>query len=411
MADGAPAGRISSNVNHMGELYSRRSFLAGVLTAGLLSSAAGYVFTRRDPVTLTLATGAEPTGGGRNLLINVWNDLHPDIRIVVREIPSSTQDQFAKFTANRSDIYNLDAIHIPRFAAAGRIEPIVPRNDSSLLPSVRRICQVEGETERLWAVPFNSDAGMLFRRVADKTAAPEVPDFRLVGLAPGFTGQLETVGAQTDEAFVVNVLEHALAQDDAILDPDGTLSFGLGQWKTALAPLADALRADRINAQTGEEDTIAAFRTGNLRYMRNWPVWFPGVDREERVKPDTAEIRLSPLPAGVLGGQNLAIDRDSPHREEAEQVIHFLTDTPAQKLLATYGFAPTGLDAYIDSELQRNVPHLRIVRDAVEDARPRPVHADYALFAQRFKDHTYAYLHRGEELTQRFITDIREVLQ
>jgi multiple sugar transport system substrate-binding protein len=73
----------------MGELYSRRSFLAGVLTAGLLSSAAGYLFTRRDPVTLTLATGAEPTGGGRNLLINMWNELNPDIRIAVREMTAA----------------------------------------------------------------------------------------------------------------------------------------------------------------------------------------------------------------------------------------------------------------------------------------------------------------------------------
>ncbi|GIF37518.1 extracellular solute-binding protein [Actinoplanes xinjiangensis] len=395
----------------MGELYSRRSFLAGTLTAGLLSSAAGYVFTRRDPVTLTLATGAEPTGGGRNLLINMWNELNPDIRIAVREIPSSTQDQFAKFTETKADIYNLDAIHIPRFAAEKRIEPIAPRNDTLLLPSVRRICQVEGETERLWAVPFNSDAGMLFRRVTDKKTADRLPDFRAVGLAPGFTGQLETIGAQTDEAFVVNVLEQALAQDDAILDPEGVLSYGLGQWKTALAPLADALRSDRINAQTGEDDTIRAFQNGNLTYMRNWPVWFPGVDRAERARPDTVEIRLSPLPAGILGGQNLAIDRETPHREQAERVIHFLTDTPAQKLLAGYGFAPTGLDAYIDSEVQRNVPYLRVVRDAVEDARPRPIHPGYATFAQRFKDHTYAYLHRGEELTQRFITDIREALQ
>ncbi|MEU4623162.1 hypothetical protein AB0G04_24710 [Actinoplanes sp. NPDC023801] len=96
----------------MAEVYSRRSFMVGVLSTGLLSSAAGYVLTRRDPVTLTLATGAEPTGGGRNLLITLWNELHPDITIVPREINSTTQDQFAKFTENRADIYNLDVIHI-----------------------------------------------------------------------------------------------------------------------------------------------------------------------------------------------------------------------------------------------------------------------------------------------------------
>ena len=47
----------------MPDLYSRRSFLAGVLAAGTLSTTAGYLFTRRSPVTLTLVTGADPTGG------------------------------------------------------------------------------------------------------------------------------------------------------------------------------------------------------------------------------------------------------------------------------------------------------------------------------------------------------------
>ncbi|MEV6306769.1 extracellular solute-binding protein [Actinoplanes sp. NPDC051861] len=395
----------------MAELYSRRSFLAGVLTAGMLSAATGYLLTRREPVTLTLATGAEPTGGGRNLLINLWNDLHPDVRIVPKEINSSTQDQFAKFTENRADIYNLDAIHIPRFAEAGRIDPIVPRNDISLLGPVRRVCQVEGETERLWAVPFNADVGMLYRRVADKRAADSEPGLDDVLATGSFTGQLDTVGVQTDEAFVINVLEHALAQDDAILDADGVVSYSLGQWKTALAPLADALRSRKVDAQTGEEDTVRAFQRDNLRYMRNWPVWFPGVDRQESAEPETAAIRLGRLPVGVLGGQSLAVDRDTPHREEAEQVIHFLTDTPAQKLLATYGFAPTGLDAYIDEELEDAAPQLSIVRYAVEGARPRPVHSGYAAFAQRFKEHTHAYLYQGEQLTQRFVQDMQEALR
>ncbi|MFC7535003.1 ABC transporter-binding protein [Actinoplanes sp. GCM10030250] len=395
----------------MAERYSRRSFMVGALTTGLLSSAAGYSLTRREPVTLTLATGAEPTGGGRKLLINLWNDMHPDIRIELLEINSSTQDQYAKFTENRADIYNLDVIHIPRFAAAERIEPIVPRSDLSLLDPVRRVCQVGDEKDRLWAVPFNSDVGMLYRRITDKSAADSEPALSDVLDQGGFTGQLNTVGTQTDEAFVVNVLEHALAQDDAILDEQGVVSYSLGQWRTALEPLAGAMRARRIQAETGEEGSIRAFGRNNLRYMRNWPVWFPGVDREERAEPDTAEIRLGRLPVGILGGQCLAVDRETPHRDAAEQVIHFLTDIPAQKLLATYGFAPPGRDAYIDPGLQNSAPQLTIVRYAVEAARPRPVNPGYADFAQRFKEHTYAYLYEGEQLTQRFVQDMQEALR
>ena len=80
----------------MVELYSRRSFLAGVLTAGMLSTSAGYFLTRREKITLSLATGADPTGG-RQLLVSMWNRLNPNTQIAVSEVNSSTQDQFLKF--------------------------------------------------------------------------------------------------------------------------------------------------------------------------------------------------------------------------------------------------------------------------------------------------------------------------
>jgi multiple sugar transport system substrate-binding protein len=69
------------------------------------------------------------------------------------------------------------------------------------------------------------------------------------------------------------------------------------------------------------------------------------------------------------------------------------------------------VDAYIDADLQEALPHLSLVRYAVEGSRPRPIHANYAEFARRFADHTRRHLHDGEELTQQFITDIRSVLR
>ncbi|MGX6601887.1 ABC transporter-binding protein [Micromonosporaceae bacterium Da 78-11] len=394
----------------MTEFYSRRSFLAGALTAGMLSTSAGYFLTRRKSVTLTLATGADPTGG-RQLLVTMWNELNPSAQIVVKEVNSSTQDQFTKFNETSADIFNLDVIHIPRYVAEGRIVSFTPRNEISLLPAVRKLCQVPGSPTLFWAAPFNTDVGLLFRRVADKTAGdPEPALGEILRRAPEqLTAQLNTVGSQTDEAFVVNVLEQALAQDDAILDDNGVLSYGLGQWRQALGPLAAAIKL--LDAQAGEDDTTRAFQRRDLRYMRNWPVGFPALDRAERAKPTTDEIRLGRLPIGILGGQSLAIAKASPHREEAERAIHFLTDTPAQKLLATFGFAPTGVDAYIDAGLRAASPQLSIIRYAVEAARPRPVHANYAEFAKRFKEHTYAYLYEGEQLTQRFIADISEALK
>jgi multiple sugar transport system substrate-binding protein len=394
----------------MTELYSRRSFLAGVLTAGTLSAGAGYVLTRREPVELVLATGADVTGG-RQLLVTMWNQLNPDARIRTETVNSSTRDQYEKFLGTQADIFNLDVIHIPRFADEGRIVPITPRNEISLLPPVSRLSERPGSSD-FWAIPFNTDVGMLYRRVTDKAAAN--PEPKLAGLltsAPGqFVGQLNTVSPQTEEAFVVNVLEQALAQDDAILTEDGVLSFSLGQWREALGPVAAAIKSGRVVDEAGEGDTTRTFQRSGLRYMRNWPVDFPAVDRAERTKPATAEIRLGRLPTGIIGGQSLAVSARSEHRDVAEEAIHFLTDKSSQLLLAKYGFAPTGLDAYIDQRLAESLPHLKYIRYAVESSRPRPMHRNYREFARVFADHTRRLLQDGEQLTQRFIQDIQKEL-
>jgi multiple sugar transport system substrate-binding protein len=395
----------------MTELYSRRSFLAGALTAGTLSTSAGYFLTRRESVKLRLATGADPTGG-RQLLVSMWNELNPDAQIDVDEVTSSTQDQFDKFNETSADIFNLDVIHLPRFAAEGRITPVTPHNDISLLPAVRRLCQVKGSADDLWGVPFNTDVGLLFRRITDKRTAGADPSLQdVLRRSPEqFAGQLNTVGIQTDEAFVINVLEHALAQDDAILDGNGVLSYNLGQWREALGPLAAVIK--RVDAEAGEDDTTRAFQRRDLSYMRNWPVRFPALDRTERANDAaTVEVRLASLPTGILGGQSLAIAKNSDHREVAERAIHFLTDAPAQRLLATFGFAPTGLDTYIDPVLREALPQLNTIRYAVQSARARPMHPNYAEFARLFKEHTYAYLYKGEQLSQRFMTDISAALK
>lgn len=397
----------------MGELYSRRSFLAGALTAGMLSTAASFLLTRRESITLTLATGVDDSQGGRGQLITMWNELNPDTQIKPLLINSTTQDQFDKFSQAPADIFNLDVIHIPRFAAEGRIKPIDPQNDISVLPAIKRICAADGSDTEFLAVPWNADVGMLYRRVVSRTSGGGEPTLKsMLDTPPGqFAGQLETVGSQTDEAFVINVLEHALAQDDAILDTDGVPSTNLGQWVEALSPLREALRGKRVIAEAGEQSTLTTYERRNVRYMRNWPVYFPAVDRSEREDPGTIEVALGRLPTGILGGQSLAVSAHTKHRSEAIRVIHFLTDTPAQKLLATYGFAPTGADAYTDADVQAARPELSLIRSAIEQSRPRPIHPGYAAFAEAVKRHAHDFLYTDRELSPQFVEDIKAALR
>ncbi len=123
------------------------------------------------------------------------------------------------------------------------------------------------------------------------------------------------------------------------------------------------------------------------------------------------EIRLGPLPVGILGGQSLGIAEDTRYSVEAEQAVRFLTDIPAQKLLATFGFAPTGIDAYTDPSVAAAIPHLGAIRNAVERSRPRPIHHNYAEFAKKFKEHTEKFLRGDQDLSDGFIRDNQGALR
>src|ERR1700712_5448620 len=105
----------------------------------MLSTAASFLLTRRESVTLTLATGVDDSQGGRGQLITMWNELNPDTQIKPLLINSTTQDKYDKFSQSTADIFNLDIIHIPRFAAEGRIKAVDPQNEISVLPTVKRV--------------------------------------------------------------------------------------------------------------------------------------------------------------------------------------------------------------------------------------------------------------------------------
>jgi ABC-type glycerol-3-phosphate transport system substrate-binding protein len=403
------------------EQYSRRSFLTGVLACGTLSATAAYLLPggRSAPaVELRLATGEDPTGG-RNVLFDMWNRANPAVTARADTINSGTGDERAvmlsRAQAGEADIVNLDVIHIPEFAAKGLITPIPLVNSLEFLEPTLRMCRVPGQPDRYWAAPFNTDVGMLFQRRPDEHPTEprplaEVVDTQVADGSHQFVAQLRAAASTSDEAFVINVLEHALSRDPRILGDDGMPDVDLVRWQRALRPLKDALAAGRFAPSDTEDNSREVFNREQRRYMRNWPVKFRELQRARDADATAARLQVDPLPTGILGGQSLALVAGSPHAAQAIELIHFLTDEPAQKVLAAHGLPPTRIAAYSDPNLEVLVPHLSAIREAVEKSRPRPIHPNYREFARAVHTHANAYLADGTELTLEFITDIRNAL-
>jgi multiple sugar transport system substrate-binding protein len=425
MTAATPSVRVSvgsaDEEKPMADQPSRRAFLAGVISSSALTAATLYFLPGGKPapsVRLTLLTGVDPTGG-RDLLFQMWNAANPDAQLDVTVLTGSTSDQkkaMVDAAANgTADMLNLDVIDIQEFGEKGFISRF-PLSKDRFLPRIIEPSHVSDDPEQYWAAPFNADVGMLFERVPSVIASAENPTLSgaLDKLSPGsqgFVGQIGPGSSASDEAFVVNVLEHALSRDAGILNQNGVPVYDLGRWQRALAPLRKAIVARRAMLADNETNSLTAFMSERRpRYMRNWPVRYR--ELQQRNDPDVREgrIRVHPLPIGILGGQSLAVVAKSRHQGPAKRLIDFLTSDEAQKVLAAHGLVPSRRAAYSDPNLLAFIPHLEGIRRAVEGARPRPVHPGYEAFALAMVKHVRPLLGDGIELPSMFIDEIRAAL-
>ncbi|HEX6683462.1 MAG TPA: extracellular solute-binding protein [Candidatus Limnocylindrales bacterium] len=400
---------------------SRRAFLIGVLSCGAMTAAVTYFLPGgkpAPPARLRLITGADSTGG-RQLLFDMWNAANPDTQVDVIIAQGTTEDQKRQMldAAGRgtADLVNLDIIHIQEFAAQRLISRIELGKDRFLTPTIEA-GQIFGDPGRYWAAPFNTDVGMLFERVPAGGAPAKDPSLSSVidGLSPdsqGFVGQVGPGSSASNEPFVVNVLEHALSRDKDIFDANDLPEYDLGRWQRALAPLRNAIVTRRARPVDNESTSLTAFMASPPPpYMRGWPVQYR--ELQERNDPDViaGRIRVHPLPIGVLGGQSLAVVANSRYQARAKRLIDFLTGDEGQKVVAAHGLAPTRVAAYSDPKLRAFIPHLDVIRRAVENAQPRPVHRNYAAFARAVVKHVRPLLADGVELPSMFIDEIRSAL-
>lgn len=410
----------------MGESYSRRDFLTGVLVCGTATAATLGLYSGSRPVSdveLRLATGRDPSGGARDLLIKLWNDTNAHTKVSPDIDEGQTGDQLtnmeAKARNGEVDIVNLDTIHLRRFIDEGLITPVDVGDAGPFLKSTLIAQQHEGNS--FWAVPFNTDVGMLFERpgpgdgAADhtlKTVIDELADPSRKIAGRQFVGQLGPRSSADDEAFVVNVLEHALAEKSEILGKDGLPADELTLWQAALDPLHRAILQDRVVRSRSEDVSVVDFNVApRPRYMRNWPVAYRTLQRQSDPDVMTGRIAVRSLSPGILGGQSLAVVKKSRNVARAKEVIRFLTGAEAQKIIAAHGLAPTRIEAYNDDNLKAFIPHLGEIRGAVESARVRPAHKEYRKFSQVVRAHVGQLLAIDSvPLPSRFIDEMRDAL-
>lgn len=371
-------------------------------------------------------------GRQRHRLIREWNARHPEHQVTVVQLPPSAtaarSEMVARFqsgAASGVDVLSLDATWTAEFASAGLIRPL----DESRL-DLDGFLQGPLETGRYdgrqYALPFNTDAGLLFYRrdlIPQPPSTLEQLESTIRGyfaqptdpaVEAGFAGQLADY-----EGFTVNALELMWARGVDVVDADGEVA-PYGDMEDGARWMRDALHGGVATGQTNpgaggeggrpsptlilpdslefdENLSRQAFQQGRVLFMRNWPVAYrlltePSDGEDGAPRMDPAQVGVARLPwPSALGGQNLAIAATTDQPRAAQALIEFLTSERSQQILFEGGFAPTRETVYYDRGTRNghgagDVELLQALHAALNDARQRPTTPHYERFSETFRE-------------------------
>ncbi|MFG2808893.1 extracellular solute-binding protein [Streptomyces massasporeus] len=320
---------------------------------------------------IVVASGQDVTGknGIRQQLIDAWNSKEGSHGYQARlvELPGSADQQRSQLLGALQsgsadyDVVNLDVTWIPEFAESGLIRPLTDASVESptdLIPSVDSTSYWGGKR---FAVPFNSDVGLLYYRkdhlrkasasrteLSDGVTWDELRELTDAvdpeGDNAGWTTQLAAYEGRT-----VNAIEAfaSAVPGFRITDDDGTYVATREQLTAGVTEL----RARTAKPYTLEEATksreaesLSAFAEGRTTFLRHWPYVYPTLYETFKGK-----LGVTRLPGkAVLGGQNLAVtsSMSGQRAAKAEELIAFLTDPDSERCLLRAGFAATRASAY-----------------------------------------------------------------
>lgn len=362
---------------------------------------------------IVVASGRDVTGKGgiRQQLIEQWNRQQEEkgtaFRARLVELPGSADQQRSQLLgalqsgSAEYDVVNLDVTWVPEFADAGLVRPLPEELlEADVIPSVAATARWAG---KLYAIPFNSDVGLLFYRRdylkkagVTETELGKDTDWATVqqlmgtvgdtgrsaadGYEKGWTTQLAPY-----EGLTVNGIEAFASAGEGVALTDGAgrytgseaaLAAGIGELRNrtqAPLTLADAARSD-------EAGSLGDFADGRTAFLRHWPYAYGSLHQGLSAE----QLGVVPLPGrAVLGGQNLAVTRASNRGPAAQELIRFLTGKESERCLLDAGFAATRRSAYEENGLTCRVakaaapatPHAEGTDRMPRDGQGRPKYA------------------------------------
>ena len=353
--------------------------------------------------SVTWCIGKDTTGAFAQV-IKLYEQANPKVHVNLLELPTSSDDQRTQLVqreqakSTECDVLGMDVIWTAEFAAQNwlrNVNQVIQARQSEFIPSTLSTVKLNNN---YWAVPFNTNAGLLYYNTTKVHQAPTTWQ-QAYQMAKGAGG----VGyqGQSYEGLTVDFLELLYSDGGTVLSPSGkSATIDSPQAKQVLTFMQQGIKDGSVPQSVltyMEEESRNAFQTGKVSILRNWPYVY------SLAKAAHVPFKVEPLPtfaggkpAGVLGGYNLGISKYSKNPGAALSFINFATGPAAQaKFFITSSLPAVLTKTYSLPAVVKSQPFAPQLLKAVEQAQPRPISPVYPQISQAIYKNVYSALSSG----------------
>jgi len=343
---------------------------------------------------VTYCTGKD-TSGDLVEGVKEFNKANPGLTAKLLEFPESADEQRNQFIQRQRaksadcDAFESDVVWTAEFASQKwllDISSYIEKRKSEFIPSTLSSVDYEG---KIWGVPRVSDAGLLYYR---KDKVKEVPATWQDVYKQAQSGKGIVYQGASYEGLTVNFLELAFAAGGKILSDDGKKSvIDSPENLKALQFMVDGIKdgaAPKAVTTYMEEEARRTFEAGRADFERQWPYAYAlGNMKGSKVK---GKFEVAPYPefegggkAAILGGHNSVISAYSKNPGGALKLIDYLTSEKRMtKNAVKFSKTPVLAASYADPAVKKALPFIDQLKQAVEQAKSRPVSPVYSQISQ-----------------------------
>jgi multiple sugar transport system substrate-binding protein len=347
-----------------------------------------------------------------------------EVQAKLLELPESADEQRNQLVQRlearspECDVMGIDVIWTAEFANQSWVKdvtPVIEARRDEFIPSTAETLNYDG---RYWGLPYNSNAALLYYRTDEVDEAPSTWEdvYRLAAEHDGITYQ----GASY-EGLTCDFLELLYSAGGEVLSEDGkSPAIDSRETRAVLDFMVDGIKdgaAKRAVVTAMEEQSRRVFEDGQATFMRNWPYAY-ALGKKSKIKDKFA---IATLPgfggnpgAGVLGGTNLAISAYSKNPGAALAVANYFTSDVGQRLIGEGSTPPATKAAYDEPSVSKALGLPDEIKQAVSQAKPRPVSPVYPQISQALYKNVNAALSGAmttDEAIANMDTQIQQALE